>query len=116
MTTTRRMHASIAGSAVTATSAQDAAQQAGLDWHVSLADLEALAVNDEGVSRIKVPDRFATIRTDKDGGQTALGTVGTRYKVFQNGEMFPFLCQTDFKFGKGRNITICPTKTFKIVT
>ena len=91
MTTTRRMSANIAGSAVTATSAQDAAQQAGLDWHVSLADLEALAVSDDGVSRLKVPDRFATVRTDKDGGQTALGTVGTRYKVFQNGEMFSAL-------------------------
>lgn len=91
MTTTRRMSANIAGSAVTATSAQDAAQQAGLDWHVSLAELEALAVNDDGVSRLKVPDRFATVRTDKDGGQTALGTVGTRYKVFQNGEMFSAL-------------------------
>ena len=91
MTTTRRMSANIAGSAVTATSAQDAAQQAGLDWHVSLAELEALAVSDDGVSRLRVPDRFATIRTDKDGGQTALGTVGTRYKVFQNGEMFSAL-------------------------
>lgn len=91
MTTTRRMSANIAGSAVTATSAQDAAQQAGLDWHVSLAELEALAVSDNGVSRLKVPDRFATIRTNKDGEQTALGTVGTRYKVFQNGEMFSAL-------------------------
>jgi phage/plasmid-like protein (TIGR03299 family) len=85
------MSANIAGSAVTATSAQDAAQQAGLDWHVSLAELEALAVSDNGVSRLKVPDRFATIRTNKDGEQAALGTVGTRYKVFQNGEMFSAL-------------------------
>jgi phage/plasmid-like protein (TIGR03299 family) len=91
MTTTRRMSASIAGSAVTATSAQDAAQQAGLDWHVSLADLEALAVNDEGVSRLQVPSTFATVRTDKDGGQSVLGTVGTRYQVFQNGDMFSAL-------------------------
>jgi phage/plasmid-like protein (TIGR03299 family) len=91
MTTTRRMSASIAGSAVTATSAQDAAQQAGLDWHVSLADLEAIAVNDTGVSRLAVPQTFATIRTDKDGGQSVLGTVGSRYKVFQNGEMFSAL-------------------------
>jgi phage/plasmid-like protein (TIGR03299 family) len=85
------MSASIAGSAVTATSAQDAAQQAGLDWHVSLADLEALAVNDEGVSRLEVPSTYATIRTNKDGKQSVLGTVGGRYKVFQNGEMFSAL-------------------------
>ena len=91
MTTTRRMSASIAGSAVTATSAQDAAQQAGLDWHVSLAELEAISVNDDGVSRLPVPSTFGTVRTDKDGKQSVLGTVGTRYKVFQNGEMFSAL-------------------------
>lgn len=89
--THRRMSASIAGSAVTATSAQDAAQQAGLDWHVSLADLEALAVNDNGVTRLEVPSTFGTIRTNKDGSQSVLGTVGGRYKVFQNGEMFSAL-------------------------
>ena len=88
---TRRMSASIAGSAVTATSAQDAAQQAGLDWHVSLAELEAISVSDDGVSRLPVPDRFATVRTNKDGTQSALGVIGTRYKVFQNGEMFSAL-------------------------
>lgn len=88
---TRRMSASIAGSAVTATSAQDAAQQAGLDWHVSLAELEAISVSDDGVSRLQVPDRFATVRTNKDGTQSALGVIGTRYKVFQNGEMFSAL-------------------------
>jgi len=91
MTTTRRMSASIAGSAVTATSAQDAAQQAGLDWHVSLAELEAISVSDDGVSRLQVPDTFGTIRTNKDGSQSVLGTVGSRYKVFQNGEMFSAL-------------------------
>jgi len=91
MTTTRRMSASIAGSEVTATSAQDAAQQAGLDWQVSLAELEAVSVSDDGVSRLPVPDRFATVRTDKDGTQSALGVIGTRYKVFQNGEMFSAL-------------------------
>lgn len=90
-TTQRRMSASIAGSAVTATSAVDAAKQAGLDWHVSLADLEALSVSDNGVTRLSVPDRFATIRTNNDGNQSVLGTVGGRYKVFQNGEMFSAL-------------------------
>ena len=87
----RRMSASIAGSAVTATSAQDAAQQAGLDWHVSLAELEAISVSDEGVSRLPVPSTFGTVRTNKDGSQAVLGTVGSRYKVFQNGEMFSAL-------------------------
>jgi phage/plasmid-like protein (TIGR03299 family) len=85
------MSASIAGSAVTATSAQDAAQQAGLDWHVGLAELEAISINDDGVSRLPVPSTFGTVRTNKDGSQSVLGTVGSRYKVFQNGEMFSAL-------------------------
>lgn len=87
----RRMSASIAGTTVTATSAQDAAQQAGLDWHVGLAELEAISVNDDGVSRLTVPSTFGTVRTNKDGSQSVLGTVGSRYKVFQNGEMFSAL-------------------------
>ena len=87
----RRNAYSIIGEEVSATSAVDAAQQAGLDWNVSLADVQALALNDKGVSTIEVPNTFATIRTNKDGGQSVLGTVGGRYKVFQNGEMFSAL-------------------------
>jgi phage/plasmid-like protein (TIGR03299 family) len=87
----RRNAYSIIGEEVNATSAQDAAVQAGLDWHVSLADVQALAVNDEGVSVLEVPNTFATIRTNKDATQSVLGTVGGRYKVFQNAEMFSAL-------------------------
>jgi phage/plasmid-like protein (TIGR03299 family) len=89
--TNRRFAGSIAGSEVTATSAHDAAVQAGLDWQVSLADVEALALNNDGVSRLTVPNTFATIRTNNDGTQSVLGTVGGRYKVFQNDEMFSAL-------------------------
>ena len=90
-TTNRRTAHNIIGKSVTATSAHDAAIQAGLDWQVSLADVEALALNNDGVSRLAVPNTFATIRTNKDGSQSVLGTVGGRYKVFQNGEMFSAL-------------------------
>jgi phage/plasmid-like protein (TIGR03299 family) len=90
-TATRRNPFTIVGEGVTATSAQDAANQAGLDWHVQLADVEALAVSNEGVNRLEVPATYATVRTNKDGGQSVLGTVGGRYKVFQNGEMFSAL-------------------------
>jgi phage/plasmid-like protein (TIGR03299 family) len=89
--TERRQAMSIAGYEVTATSAHDAAVQAGLDWQVSLAEVEAIALNNDGVSRLPVPNTFATVRTDKDGGQSVLGTVGSRYKVFQNDEMFSAL-------------------------
>ena len=94
MTTTignRRNAFAIIGEAVEATSAVDAAKQANLDWHVQLADMQALAVSNEGVNTLEVPSAFATVRTDKDGSQSVLGTVGGRYKVFQNGEMFSAL-------------------------
>jgi len=84
----RRNAYSIIGEAVTATSARDAAQQAGLDWHVQLADVQALAVTNDGVNTLEVPSTFATVRTNKDATQSVLGTVGGRYKVFQNDEMF----------------------------
>ena len=84
----RRNAYSIIGEEVTATSARDAATQAGLDWHVSLADVQALAVSDTGVSQLEVPNTFATVRTNLDNTQSVLGTVGGRYKVFQNAEMF----------------------------
>ena len=84
----RRNAFSIIGNEVTATSARDAADQAGINWHVSLADVQALALNDNGVSTLEVPNTFATIRTNTNGSQSVLGTVGGRYKVFQNAEMF----------------------------
>ena len=87
----RRNAYSIIGDEVTASSARDAATQAGLDWHVSLADVQALAVSDTGVSQLEVPNTFATVRTNNDNTQSVLGTVGGRYKVFQNAEMFSAL-------------------------
>lgn len=87
----RRNAFSIIGEAVEATSAHDAANQAGLDWQVSLADIQALALNENGVSNLEVPNTFATVRTNKDSTQSVLGVVGGRYKVFQNEEMFSAL-------------------------
>lgn len=87
----RRNAYSIIGEEVTATSARDAARQAGIDWQVSLADMQALALSPDGVNTIEVPNTFATIKTAGDGTQSVLGTVGGRYKVFQNDEMFSAL-------------------------
>ena len=75
----RRSAYRIIGEAVTATSAKDAAQQAGLDWHVQLADVQALAVTNDGVNTLEVPSTFATVRTNKDATLSVLGTVGGRY-------------------------------------
>lgn len=53
-------------------------------------------VNVEGVEgNIEVPEKFATMRTDKN---TVLGVVGNRYKVVQNRDAFSFF---DEIVGKG---------------
>jgi phage/plasmid-like protein (TIGR03299 family) len=84
-----------AGTAVTATSASDVASQAGLDWSVSLHDIEAnytipgdypLTVN-----RIPIDNKKAVIKTTPFGETTAIGVVGNRYQVFQNAEVFSAL-------------------------
>jgi len=91
-TVSRRANAhSKVGTAVEATSAQGAAEQAGLTWHVQLAELQALALSNEGVTTLPVGGKFATVRTNDDGSQSVLGTVGGRYQVFQNTEMFSAL-------------------------
>lgn len=89
--TSRRNAYKIIGEEVQATSAHDAANQAGINWQVSLADVQALALNESGVSTLEVPNTYATVRTNSDGSQAVLGTVGGRYKVFQNEEMFSAL-------------------------
>ena len=88
----RRQNAfKIVGEEVTATSARDAATQAGLDWQVSLSEVHTNTLTPNGVNTLQVPNTFASVRTNNDGSQAVLGTVGGRYKVFQNDEMFSAL-------------------------
>ena len=88
-----------AGTAVNATSAADAASQAGLDWTVSLHDMFATypisTVTTSGVitnnHMIDVVNRKAVIKTTPDGKTSNIGVVGTSYKVIQNSEIFGVL-------------------------
>jgi phage/plasmid-like protein (TIGR03299 family) len=79
-----------AGVAVEATSASEVSSQAGLDWTVSLHDLEAMYVIPETElgNRIPITDKKAVIKTTPFGETSAIGVVGNRYKVFQNNEIF----------------------------
>lgn len=79
-----------AGVAVEATSASEVASQAGLDWTVSLHNIEAnyQIPGSDTVNRIPVTDKKAVIKTTPFGETTAIGVVGNRYKVFQNAEIF----------------------------
>ena len=79
-----------AGVAVEATSASEVASQAGLDWTVSLHDIEAMYVIPETElgNRIPILNKKAVIKTTPFGETSAIGVVGNRYKVFQNAEIF----------------------------
>jgi phage/plasmid-like protein (TIGR03299 family) len=79
-----------AGVAVEATSASEVASQAGLDWSVSLHDIEANYVvpGNDIVNRIPIDNKKAVIKTTPFGETSAIGVVGNRYKVFQNAEIF----------------------------
>ena len=69
-----------AGVAVEATSAAQVAQQAGLNWTVSLSDMHTEEF-------MHVPKKQAVVKKH-DGKQSVIGVVGSKYKVFQNSEVF----------------------------
>lgn len=58
-----------------------------LDWNVSLNDVYASGSFDP----IKINNRFATVKTDRNGNETVLSVVGSRYRVFQNSDIFSTL-------------------------
>ena len=85
-----------AGTAVNAGSASEAARQAGLDWNVMLAPMEAYVsnkVNDfETVTdHYPVPKRQAVLKLGKDNENQVIGVVGDKYKIVQNMEVFSAL-------------------------
>lgn len=69
------------------TSAKDLMKQSGLDWTVSLDDVYAKT----DVGLVEVPNRYATVKRDADGVVTPLSIVGSRYRIFQNQEVFECL-------------------------
>jgi phage/plasmid-like protein (TIGR03299 family) len=84
------------GTAVEAGSASEAARQAGLDWNVILADMEAVVpnkVNDYETltDHYPVPKRQAVIKLGKENNNEVIGVVGNKYKVVQNMEVFSAL-------------------------
>jgi len=85
-----------AGTAVNAGSASEAARQAGLDWNVTLADMEAIVSNkvneyETVTDHYPVPRRQAVIKLGKDNNNEVIGVVGDKYKVVQNMEVFSAL-------------------------
>lgn len=83
------------GTAVNAGSASEAARQAGLDWTVSLSDMQAtyrqpIGVNDIFTHRIQVPRKQAVLKflPGNSVPESVIGVVGDKYKVVQNMEVF----------------------------
>ena len=85
LTNNRRNAWKHGGTEVNATSAVEAARQAGLDWTVSLTDLWA---HKDGM--IQVPKKQAVLKHE-DTGLSAIGVVGSKYKIVQNIEVFSAL-------------------------
>lgn len=65
-------------------SASEMMRLAGLDWTVTLNSVYTSGLFDP----INIDNRYATVRTNKDGSESVLSVVGGRYKVFQNSEIF----------------------------
>jgi phage/plasmid-like protein (TIGR03299 family) len=72
------------------TSARQIMREAGLDWTVSLNDVYTTTQRNN-LGLMGIPNRFATVRTNTDGTQSALAVVGSRYKIMQNEEVFESL-------------------------
>lgn len=68
-------------------SAHELMQLSGLDWKVTLEDLEVVGQD----YRLELDNLYATVRNNNDGSHNALSVVGSRYKVFQNSEIFSSL-------------------------
>ena len=69
-----------AGVAVEASSAAQVAEQAGLNWTVGLSEMHTSDF-------LHVPKKQAVVKK-ADGKESVIGVVGSKYKVFQNQEVF----------------------------
>jgi phage/plasmid-like protein (TIGR03299 family) len=94
--TVRKQYWAQAGTAVNAGSASEAARQAGLDWNVMLAPMEAIVSNkvneyETVTDHYEVPKRQAVLKLGKDNTNQVIGVVGDKYKIVQNMEVFSAL-------------------------
>ena len=94
--TVRKQYWAQAGTAVNAGSASEAAKQAGLDWNVMLAPMEAIVSNkvneyETVTDHYEVPKRQAVLKLGKDNTNQVIGVVGDKYKIVQNMEVFSAL-------------------------
>ena len=93
MTVTKNKSAWVrGGTAVEATSARDAATQAGLNWTVRTGELQAVAtplsIDEHGVTPATYIDVYKKQAIIREDNNTVIGIVGNKYKMVQNMEVF----------------------------
>jgi phage/plasmid-like protein (TIGR03299 family) len=80
----------ITGECMTGEQVMDKAKLGG--WNVRKVSLTATEITSEGVDTLKVPDKYATVRTHPvTGAMDYLGTVGNIYTIQQNEEQVEVL-------------------------
>jgi phage/plasmid-like protein (TIGR03299 family) len=86
-------------------SASDLMRINNLDWDVTLNNVYASGRFDI----IDIPNKFATVKTTKDGHESILSVVGSRYKPLQNTEIFsaldPIVETGEYQYGKAGELS-----------
>ncbi len=62
-------------------------EAAKLDWEVQHTPLSTTAINNDGVTVVKLEDKVATTRVNKDGSASVLGITSPTYTIVQNNEI-----------------------------
>lgn len=65
-------------------SASQVLENAKLDWEVQHTPLSTTAINNDGVTVVKLENKVATTRVNKDGSASVLGITSPTYTIVQN--------------------------------
>lgn len=68
-------------------SAAQVLENANLDWEVQHTPLSTTAINNDGVTVVKLEDKVATTRVNKDGSASVLGITSPTYTIVQNNDI-----------------------------
>ena len=68
-------------------SAAQVLENAKLDWEVQHTPLSTTAINNDGVTIVKLEDKVATTRVNKDGSASVLGITSPTYTIVQNNDI-----------------------------
>lgn len=74
-----------------ANTAKEAQELSGLTYAVELHPAYAYVERNGGKDALLVPDKYATVKVDRDGGMTPISIVGSRYSIVQIEPAFQIL-------------------------